>query len=81
MTVAGGGPYGFSGDGGPAVNAHLNSPQKVTIDPFDNLFIADVSSHTIRKVGVYHYVLNSPRIRFLIADDPGAGKTIMAGLI
>ena len=50
MTVAGGGPYGFSGDGGPAVNAHLNSPQKVTIDPFDNLFIADVSSHTIRKV-------------------------------
>ncbi|HDQ71911.1 MAG TPA: DUF3883 domain-containing protein [Chloroflexi bacterium] len=30
---------------------------------------------------VYHYVLNSPRIRFLIADDPGAGKTIIAGLI
>lgn len=30
---------------------------------------------------VYHYVLNSPRIRFLIADDPGAGKTVMAGLI
>ncbi len=30
---------------------------------------------------VYHYVLNSPRIRFLIADDPGAGKTIMAGLV
>jgi superfamily II DNA or RNA helicase len=30
---------------------------------------------------VYRYVLNSPRIRFLIADDPGAGKTIMAGLV
>ena len=30
---------------------------------------------------VYHYVLDSPRIRFLIADDPGAGKTIMAGLV
>ncbi len=30
---------------------------------------------------VYNYVLNQPRIRFLIADDPGAGKTIMAGLI
>ena len=26
-------------------------------------------------------VIKQPRIRFLIADDPGAGKTIMAGLI
>lgn len=30
---------------------------------------------------VYGYVLKLPRIRFLISDDPGAGKTIMAGLI
>ncbi|MDP8012696.1 MAG: helicase-related protein, partial [Nanoarchaeota archaeon] len=30
---------------------------------------------------VYGYVLKLPRIRFLIADDPGAGKPIMAGLI
>lgn len=30
---------------------------------------------------VYGYILKLPRIRFIIADDPGAGKTIMAGLI
>lgn len=30
---------------------------------------------------VYGYILKLPRIRFMIADDPGAGKTIMAGLI
>jgi SNF2 family DNA or RNA helicase len=30
---------------------------------------------------VYDRILKLPRIRFLIADDPGAGKTIMAGLI
>ena len=30
---------------------------------------------------VYHHILLNPRIRFLLADDPGAGKTIMAGLL
>jgi superfamily II DNA or RNA helicase len=30
---------------------------------------------------VYGHILRLPRIRFLIADDPGAGKTVMAGLI
>ena len=30
---------------------------------------------------VYKYVLRMPRIRFMLAHDPGAGKTIMAGLI
>jgi len=29
---------------------------------------------------VYTHLLTQPRIRFLIADDPGAGKTIMAGV-
>ncbi|MDW8245740.1 MAG: helicase-related protein [Sandaracinaceae bacterium] len=30
---------------------------------------------------VYRFLLPRPRIRFLLADDPGAGKTIMAGLL
>jgi len=30
---------------------------------------------------VYHYLLPRPRIRFLLAADIGAGKTIMAGLL
>src|SRR5262249_51631265 len=29
---------------------------------------------------VYSHLLTQPQIRFLIADDPGAGKTVMAGL-
>ena len=30
-------------------------------------------------VAVYQRMLPQPRLRFLLADDPGAGKTIMAG--
>jgi SNF2 family DNA or RNA helicase len=30
---------------------------------------------------VYQHMLPQPRLRFLLADDPGAGKTIMAGLL
>ena len=29
---------------------------------------------------VYDCFLREPRLRFLLADDPGAGKTIMAGV-
>jgi hypothetical protein len=30
---------------------------------------------------VYDYLLKVPRVRFLLADDAGAGKTVMAGLL
>ncbi len=51
-TVAGIGDYGYSGDGGPAVNAKLNVPHSVAVDVSGNLFIADTSNQRIRKVGV-----------------------------
>ena len=40
-TIAGTGPAnaGFTGDGGPATSAKLNSPQGVTVDAFENVFI------------------------------------------
>jgi transcriptional regulator with XRE-family HTH domain len=33
-----------------------------------------------QRIAVYEYMLKQPRLRFLLADDAGAGKTIMAGL-
>jgi SNF2 family DNA or RNA helicase len=50
-------------------------------DPQLAVSISQVDPLPHQIEAVYHYVLESPRIRFLIADDPGAGKTIMAGLV
>ncbi len=50
-TVAGTGTAGFSGDGGAAVAAQLDSPTGVALDAAGNLFIADRDNHRIRKVG------------------------------
>jgi superfamily II DNA or RNA helicase/transcriptional regulator with XRE-family HTH domain len=33
-----------------------------------------------QRIAVYEYMLKQPRLRFLLADDAGAGKTIMTGL-
>lgn len=49
-NVAGNGAYGYSGDGGPAVNATLGSPSGIALDSSGNLFIADPSDYVVRKV-------------------------------
>ena len=49
-TVAGTGTGGFSGDGGPATSAQLNSPIGVAVDSSGNLFISDDANSRIRKV-------------------------------
>ena len=51
LTVyAGDGVQGFSGDGGPATGAELDSPQGLALDSAGNLYIADTHNHRVRKV-------------------------------
>jgi sugar lactone lactonase YvrE len=48
-TVAGNGTASFTGDGGVATNAGLNSPFSLFADVVGNLYIADSSNGRIRK--------------------------------
>jgi sugar lactone lactonase YvrE len=49
-TVAGNGPFPFSGDGGPATAAQFNQPNAAAVDGAGNLVIADTDNNRIRVV-------------------------------
>ena len=49
-TIAGIGIDGYTGDGGLATMAKLNSPTGISIDQQSNLYIADNGNNVIRKV-------------------------------
>ncbi len=76
-------PFLFSADG-EALFLYLESHRIRNAFQFDPLYAVNVSQidplpHQIEAV--YHYIMQNPHIRFMLADDPGAGKTIMAGLL
>lgn len=50
-------------------------------DPYFGLSISRVDPLPHQLEAVYEHLLKSPIVRFLLADDAGAGKTIMAGLL
>ena len=50
VTVAGNGVAGYSGDGGPATSAMLNSPEGLAADADGNVYIADTKNNRIRKL-------------------------------
>ena len=52
-----------------------------SFDPFFAVSMSGVQALPHQLQAVYERMLPQARLRFLLADDPGAGKTIMAGLL
>ena len=48
--IAGTGEKGYTGDGGPALQAKLNGPKAISGAPDGSLYIADTENHVIRKI-------------------------------
>lgn len=49
ITVAGTGAKGYSGDGGPALEATFNGPKEIAADRLGHLFVVDTENHAIRR--------------------------------
>ncbi|NNN21643.1 MAG: hypothetical protein HKL80_06535, partial [Acidimicrobiales bacterium] len=80
-TIAGNGQYGFSGDGGPATSADMESPSGVTVDSAGNVYFSDTYNYRVRMVpaksGTYFG-------QSMTADDvytvAGGGTTLSDGV-
>ena len=76
-------PWSFDGDGG--LFRLVSEAQRIRLahlfDPVLAVHTSVVEPLPHQITAVYESMLPRQPLRFLLADDPGAGKTIMAGLL
>src|SRR5213594_5212668 len=81
--VEAGRPWSFDGDG--ALFRLVSEAQRIHLahlfDPVLAVHTSVVEPLPHQITAVYEAMLPRQPLRFLLADDPGAGKTIMAGLL
>ena len=58
-TVAGTGDKGYSGDGGPALEADLNEPYEVRFDKQGNMYFVEMQNHLVRRVDAKTRVIST----------------------
>jgi DNA-binding beta-propeller fold protein YncE len=49
-SIAGTGKVGYTGDGGPALEATFNFPHEIRFDSAGDLYIVDMKNHAVRKI-------------------------------
>ena len=78
-TVAGNGQQNFSGDGGLAINAALNSPTGVAVDAAFNLYISDTQNQRVREVSFATGIITTiagTGVKGFTADGPASAAAL-----
>ena len=83
-TIAGNGISGFSGDGGPAINAELDYAQGIGFDGSGNLYLSDILNQRIRLItsvstGSYSSLTIS-KLQLNIYPVPNSGLFTVSGI-
>ena len=79
--VAGSGQYSYSGDGGPAAFATMNSPYSVAVDGSGNVYFSDQNNARVRKIspsGIVITVAGNGRPGYSGDSGPAAGASFDA---
>lgn len=79
--IAGTGTAGYSGDGGPAVNARLNGPQRLQIDSHGNVYIADTLNSVVRRVDAATGIIRTVAGVGGVSGSSGDGGPATAALL
>lgn len=72
-----GGPYGFSGDGGPAFYAVMAGPMGLALDSSTNTFIADTGNQRIRRVDATSGIITTYAGGGTVLGDGGAATSAL----
>jgi len=77
-TIVGAGTKGFSGDGGPAVEAQTNHISGVTADGFGNIYFIDYWNGRIRRIDTDGTITTIAGSRTSIGEDCFSGDGVPA---
>ena len=58
-TIAGTGTKGYTGDGGPALEATFNQPHEIRFDAAGNLYVADMVNNAIRRIDAKTHIITT----------------------
>jgi uncharacterized protein (TIGR03437 family) len=79
--IAGNSRSGYSGDGGPALQAQLNSPQGLALDSSGDVFIADTGNNVIREIttdGIIHTIAGNGTPGFSGDTNPATQAQLLS---